>query len=317
MPAWEAQISAPGAEEIASLSNEAQAVHAALKQRGASFSADLVRATGLLPNRLEAALGELVARGLAAADGFAGLRSLIGPADRRIAAAKRRNGHGHAGGLGPLGPAGRWALLAPASAAEISANDSEDAAAEIAARTLLSRYGVVLRKILERESLAPPWRSLLRAFHRREARGEIRGGRFVAGFSGEQFALPEAVGQLRRLRREEPAGALVAISAADPLNLAGILTPGERLSAVAGQRILLRDGLPIAHLAGREVRYLTENRQIDAAEAWRIEDALRRPSATRGVAGIPGGLTGSRVVRGPRGSRKIPSSLASPQLGAV
>ncbi|HEV7672733.1 MAG TPA: DEAD/DEAH box helicase [Thermoanaerobaculia bacterium] len=312
MPAWEAQISASGAEEIASLSNEAQTVHAALRQRGASFSADLVRATGLLPNRLDAALGELVARGLAAADGFAGLRSLIGPADRRIAAAKRRNGH--AGGLGPIGPAGRWALLASTSAesaAEISANDSEDAAAEIAARTLLSRYGVVLRKLLERESLAPPWRSLLRAFHRLEARGEIRGGRFVHGFSGEQFALPEAVGQLRRMRREEPAGALVAISAADPLNLAGILTPGERISAVAGQRILLRDGLPIAHLAGREVRYLTENPEIDAAEAWRIEDALRRPSATRGVAGIPGGISGSRVTRRPRGARLPP--IASPE----
>jgi ATP-dependent Lhr-like helicase len=273
-----------------------------------------------LPSRVDAALGELVARGLAAADGFAGLRSLIGPADSRIAAAKRRNGHGHSLGVGPLGAAGRWALLASASeSADLAApssnlsNQAEDAAAEIAARTLLSRYGVVLRKLLERESLAPPWRSLLRALHRLEARGEIRGGRFVHGFSGEQFALPEAVGQLRRMRREEPTGALVAISAADPLNLAGILTPGERVSAVAGQRILLRDGLPIAHLAGRVVRYLTDSPEIDAGEAWRIEDALRRPSATRGVAG-PGGISGSSVARGPRGSRKIPSPTPSPQL---
>ncbi|HXU30031.1 MAG TPA: DEAD/DEAH box helicase [Thermoanaerobaculia bacterium] len=318
-PAWEPQLAVTGAggtEEIASLSNEAQAVYAALERKGASFSADLVRATGLLPSRVDGALGELVARGLAAADGFAGLRSLIGPADSRIAAAKRRN-HGHLLATGPLGAAGRWALLASAAEsadlAAASSNQADDAAAEIAARKLLSRYGVVLRKILERESLAPPWRSLLRALHRLEARGEIRGGRFVHGFSGEQFALPEAVGQLRRMRREEPAGTLVAISAADPLNLAGILTPGERISAVAGQRILLRDGLPVAHLAGREVRYLIDSTEIDAAEAWRIEDALRRPSATRGPSG-PGGISGGSVARGPRGSRKIPSSKSSSQF---
>ncbi|MEP7010514.1 MAG: DEAD/DEAH box helicase [Acidobacteriota bacterium] len=316
-PAWESQLATPGSPEIASLSNEAQTVHQTLERRGASFSADLVRATGLLPSRVDAALGELVARGLAAADGFAGLRSLIGPADSRVAAAKRRNGHGHSLGVGPLGAAGRWALLASASEsadlAAPSSNSAEDAAAEIAARKLLSRYGVVFRKILERESLAPPWRSLLRALHRLEARGEIRGGRFVNGFSGEQFALPEAVGQLRRMRREEPAGTLVAISAADPLNLAGIITPGERLSAVAGQRILLRDGLPIAHLAGREVRHLVDAAEMDAAEAWRIEDALRRPSATRGgPLGVRAGET-----PGVPGKARDPSSLVSVQLGGV
>ncbi len=320
-PVWESQLAAfgaGGALEIANLSSEAHAVHAALGRLGASFSADLARATALLPTRVDAALGELVARGLAAADGFAGLRSLIGSADPRIAAAKRRNGHSHSLGTAPFGAAGRWALLtAPSESVALSGDSGhqrEDAAAEIAARTLLSRYGVVFRKILERESLAPAWRSLLRALHRLEARGEIRGGRFVAGFSGEQFALPEAVGQLRRMRREEPTGALVAISAADPLNLAGILTPGERISGVAGQRILLRDGVPVAHIAGREVRHLIDNAEIDPAEAWRIEDALRRPSATRGVAGVPGGIAASRVARGPRGSRKIASTLLSPQL---
>lgn len=306
-PVWEPQIAVPAAEEVEGLSNEAQSVYAALGRRGASFSPDLVRATGLLPSRVDAALGELVARGLAAADGFAGLRSLIGPADSRVASAKRRNGQGFSLGIAPLGAAGRWALLdSAAEAAGLSPIPADDAAAEIAARTLLSRYGVVLRKILERESLAPPWRSLLRALHRLEARGEIRGGRFVAGFSGEQFALPEAVGQLRRIRREEPQGTLVAISAADPLNLAGILTPGERIPAVAGQRILLRDGLPVAHLAGREVRHLAGT-EIDPGEAWRIEDALRRPSATRGAAG-PGGLAASaaRGFRGISGSPNLP-----------
>ncbi len=313
-PAWEPQIATPGPDEIASLSNEAQAVYQALERSGASFSPDLARATGLLPSRVDAALGELVARGLAAADGFAGLRSLIGPSDARIAAAKRRSARGGLLGGHPLGAAGRWALLRPSLLPEASSNGAvppalppEDAAAEIAARTLLARYGVVFRKLLERESLAPPWRSLLRALYRLEARGEIRGGRFVAGFSGEQFALPEAVGQLRRLRREEPTGERVAISAADPLNLAGILTPGERISAVASQRILLTNGLPVAHLAGREVRHLADAPRVDPTDAWRIEDALRRPAATRGTPAAGGGPQGRRSPIVPTSSRALSS----------
>ncbi|HEV7821975.1 MAG TPA: hypothetical protein VGO84_12410, partial [Burkholderiales bacterium] len=127
------------------------------------------------------------------------------------------------------------------------------------ARALLARYGVVFRTLLARESRLPPWRELVMVYRRLEARGEIRGGRFVAGFGGEQFALPEAVGKLRAVRKQEKSGALVALSGADPLNLVGILTPESRVAAFARNRILLRDGVPIAALEGGEVRRLAES----------------------------------------------------------
>ena len=139
--------------------------------------------------------------------------------------------------------------------------------------TLLRRYGVVFRKLLERESLLPPWRDLLRVLRRLEARGEIRGGRFVEGFSGEQYALPEAIGRLRAIRKTPGGGALVAVSAADPLNLVGILTPGERVTALAGNRVLYRDGVPIAVYEAKRVRFLVD---LDAATRWQAEGALVR-----------------------------------------
>ena len=125
------------------------------------------------------------------------------------------------------------------------------------ARTLLKRYGVVFLRMLEREAAwLPKWRDLLRVYRRLEARGEIRGGRFVAGFSGEQFALPEAVGKLRDVRRQAATGALVSLSGADPLNFAGILTPGPKLPALTGNRVLYRDGIPLALLQANEVQFL-------------------------------------------------------------
>jgi ATP-dependent Lhr-like helicase len=142
------------------------------------------------------------------------------------------------------------------------------------ARTLLRRYGVVFWRVLAREAAwLPPWRDLLRVYRRLEARGEIRGGRFVAGFAGEQFALPEAVGLLRDARRKQESGALVSLSGADPLNLAGILTPGPKLAALTGNRILFRDGLPIALLAGAEVQFLET---LDAATEWEARKVLLR-----------------------------------------
>ncbi len=145
---------------------------------------------------------------------------------------------------------------------------------EHVARTLLRRYGVVFWRLLEREAAwLPPWRELLRVLRRLEARGEIRGGRFVAGVSGEQFALPEAVGLLRDVRREERTGALVSVSGADPLNLVGILTPGARLPALTGNRVLYRDGVPVALLAGGEVRFLE---QLAAPDEWSAHNALLR-----------------------------------------
>jgi ATP-dependent Lhr-like helicase len=165
--------------------------------------------------------------------------------------------------------AGRWALArrnrAPAASPQ---------SVEHLARTLLRRYGVVFWRLLAREAAwLPPWRDLLRVYRRLEARGEIRGGRFVAGFSGEQFALPEAVGLLRDARRKEDAGTLISLSGADPLNLAGILTPGPKAPALTGNRVLFRDGLPIALLAGAEVQFLET---LDPATEWEARKALLR-----------------------------------------
>src|SRR5437764_36086 len=145
--------------------------------------------------------------------------------------------------------AGRWALL--------TAEKSDDV--EAVARTLLKRYGVVFRGVVQRESQLPPWRDLVRVYRRLEARGEIRGGRFVAGFGGEQFAAADAVGRLRAVRKMEKAGELVVLSAVDPLNLVGVLTPQDRVAAVYRNRVLYRDGLPLAALEGAQVRRLAES----------------------------------------------------------
>jgi len=203
---------------------------------------------------------------------------------------------GGAGSLAAFGVqnAGRWSLLRPVATAAtrpagadastapdpapgsaFTASGTPQAALEAAAWALLRRYGVVFRRLLEREPLMPPWRDLLRAYRRLEARGEIRGGRFVDGFSGEQFALPEAVGRLRAVRREPRRGTLVSVSAADPLNLVGIVTPGDRLPALAGNRVLFRDGEPIAIWESRQARFLVE---LGVAERWQAQNALtRRP----------------------------------------
>jgi len=141
-------------------------------------------------------------------------------------------------------------------------------------RTLLRRWGVIFWRLLAREAdWLPPWRDLLMCCRRLEARGEIRGGRFVAGFSGEQYAQPEAIALLREARRRSAAGELIACSGADPLNLAGILTPGPRLPALAGNRLLYREGVPIAVLAGGEVSFLVE---LAPAARWQAQNLLLR-----------------------------------------
>jgi ATP-dependent Lhr-like helicase len=169
--------------------------------------------------------------------------------------------------------AGRWALARRGKAGPSGQPVSAEAV-EHAARSLLQRYGVVFWRALEREAdWLPPWRELLRVYRRLEARGEIRGGRFVAGFSGEQFALPDAIGLLREIRRKEGSGDWVSLSGADPLNLAGILTPGPKLAALTGNRLLYRDGLPIASLAGGETRFYET---LDPATEWQARKALLR-----------------------------------------
>jgi ATP-dependent Lhr-like helicase len=210
-----------------SLSHPARDVLAALEQRGASFFADLLRATQRLASEVEDGLWELVAAGLVTADGFENLRALIDP--------KRRRGEGRGRSARPRHAAGRWALIRPAASASAPPDWIEPFA-----RQLLRRWGVVFRDLLARESLAPAWRDLLVVLRRMEARGEIRGGRFVAGFTGEQFARSEAIDLLRIVRRAGPEGREIDIAPSDPLQLVGIVLPGAR----GAQPLRLRDGVP-------------------------------------------------------------------------
>jgi len=205
-----------------------------------------------------------VALGIVNSDSFAGLRALLVPAEKR----RRRRVS-----IFGMEDAGRWALARrarPNSAASQSQTDP----VEHLARTLLRRYGVVFWRLIEREAdWLPPWRDLLRVYRRLEARGEIRGGRFVAGFAGEQYALPDAIGALRDVRRKPVSDAWISLSGADPLNLAGILTPGPKLAALTTNRLLYRDGIPIALLAGGEVQFLEA---LDASLEWKARKTLMR-----------------------------------------
>ncbi len=229
---------APPAADAATLSSRAQRVDAALQRQGAAFLDDLLAASGLLQTELEDALSELAAAGRVHGDSFAGLRALLVPPSKRPSTGGRR----HRRGAGPgLADAGRWSLVQR----DVAAAGPEDV--EHVARVLLRRYGVVCWRVLEREAdWLPPWRELVRVFRRLEARGELRGGRFVAGLSGEQYALPDAVGLLRAVRSRARDGELVCIAGSDPLNLAGTVLPGDRVPRQAGARLVLRDGVVIA-----------------------------------------------------------------------
>jgi ATP-dependent Lhr-like helicase len=258
-------------------SPRAQSVLDCLGAQGALFFDELMDAGRLLRPQLEDALGELVALGLVASDSFSGMRALLAPSNKRapIAGARRR------GRILPfdIESGGRWALVRREP--RITLDDRANAErVEYVARALLRRYGVVFWRLLGREAgWLPPWRELLRAYRRLEARGEIRGGRFVAGFSGEQYALPEAVGLLRETRRRPSSDRWVSLSAADPLNLVGVLTPGSRLAALTANRLVYRDGLPAAALSGGKVEFLAD---LDSASRWEAEKRLVR-SAARGL----------------------------------
>jgi ATP-dependent Lhr-like helicase len=254
------------------LSSSAQAIAEQLAARGASFFDELMRGAGLLQAQAESALGELVAAGLVSADSFGGLRALLMPLERKRKLAAR----GRRIALFGLEEAGRWSLLRPAIDATVT--DDPSAVEQIAWR-LLQRYGVVFRRVLAREApWLPPWHALLRVLRRLETQGHVRGGRFVAGVTGEQYALPDAVPAMRAARQKQHDGALISLSAADPLNLIGIVTPGERLAALSGNRFVLRDGVPIAVQAGSEVKYLAA---LGVPEQWSVRNALlRRPVNT-------------------------------------
>jgi ATP-dependent Lhr-like helicase len=245
------------------LSSGAELALQVLRESGASFFDDIVRTTGLVAARTQEALGELVSLGLVTADGFTGLRALLTPDGKR-----QRRGRRTAARYS-MEAAGRWSLLPEADEPDV----------ESIAWALLRRWGVVFRRLLERESDVPAWYSLLQVYRRLEAQGRIRGGRFVAGFSGEQYALPEAVTSLRQARRQPKTGELVSISAADPLNLVGIVTPGQRIAATPRNRILFRDGVPVAYREAGETRFVSD----PDTERWALTQALGRQRAPRAV----------------------------------
>jgi ATP-dependent Lhr-like helicase len=258
---WAALTPAP---ETAQPSPRGRAVADFIGGQGASFFDEIVDGTRLLAPQVEEALGELVALGIVTSDSFAGLRALLVPSDKRRHRRRRRAIFG-------MADAGRWALARRAPGRPVAE------IVEHIARALLRRYGVVFWRLLEREAAwLPPWRELLRVYRRLEARGEIRGGRFVAGFAGEQFALPEAIGLMREVRRKPTADSLVSVSGADPLNLVGILTPGPKLAGLGGNRVLFRDGVPLAVAAGGAVQFLAS---LDAAPEWRARKILLRSAA--------------------------------------
>jgi ATP-dependent helicase Lhr and Lhr-like helicase len=255
--AWRAlRDDAPGIE----LGDEAKTILETLRARGASFARELSSSDGGAR-----ALGELVSAGLIASDGFAGLRGLV---TAMVTSNVRQPRAAYSG---------RWSLLG-------SGNVDRDDAVETQARVLLRRYGIVFRRLLTREPNAAPWRELAKIYRRMEARGEIRGGRFVHGMSGEQFALAEAVEQLREIRRQPADGKLIVISAADPLNLVGILTTDERVRAATGTRIAYRDGVAVSVMEGDYLRPLVEM-DADGAMAAGVALAGRRVAASSGWVG--------------------------------
>jgi len=267
---WQ-QLAARFSADALRLSPRAHSALDFLRTHGASFFDDIIAGTGLLKSQAEEALAELVAAGLVHADSFAGLRALLMPAEQQR---KRRRRTGQF----EIEEAGRWTPLkrGPGVAAT---NDMP--AVEHVARLLLKRYGMVSKRLLERESAClPSWYDLLQVYRRLEARGEIRGGRFVTGLSGEQYALPEAVAGLRALRKEPADGRLVSLSASDPLNLVGILTPGARVPALASNRILYRDGVPIAVQVGGEAQFLET---LAPGDEWAARNALLRSPLAPGV----------------------------------
>jgi ATP-dependent Lhr-like helicase len=269
---WSSVFPQPAPTITAEFSTTTQMVYDYLKTRGASFFSDIVENTKLLRSQVEEALAELVANGVVVSDSFAGLRALLTPGSRKTQAAARRK---HRQPVYEMASAGRWSILQRNNATAQNFNDQ--ALTEEVAWALLKRYGVVFKRLLEREGMALPWRVLLRFYHRLEARGEIRGGRFVAGISGEQFALPEAIGMLRAIRRAGAQESLISVSAADPLNLVGIIIPGPRITAHTSNRILYQDGAPVASFESGETHFLVE---LSRAMEWKAKAALMR-KATR------------------------------------
>lgn len=268
-----ASLAPPGSDE-AHFSSRAQRVVAHLTEQGALFFEEIAQGTRLLQSELEDALSELVIHGRVTCDSYAGLRALLVPAARRTNAggARLRRRMPFFG----IEDAGRWTLVRRPTSPQ-TARSAE--ALEHAARVLLRRYGVVAWRIVEREApWLPPWRELARVYRRLEARGEIRGGRFIDGSTGEQFALPEAIGALRRVRRQPEDGHLVCLSAVDPANLLGTVLAGPRLPRVAGAKVVYQDGIPIATSVAGRIEFivaLQPAQQHAATRVLSLEPTLR------------------------------------------
>lgn len=246
-----------------SLSPKAEQTLKALRLFGALFFNDIAEKTKLFQSQVDEALGELIGAGLATSDSFTGLRALLVPIKYKTNAGSKRDT-----GAFSMSYAGRWSLLREQPDEKLQLSPEQ---METIAWAFLRRYGVVFRKLAERENLSPPWRDLAKLLRTMEARGQVRGGRFIEGVWGEQFALPEALVELRRIRKEEKHGKLISISAADPLNLTGIVTPGKRTPAYTGNRILYRDGAPVAFLESKEIQFLVEPLK---EEKWALQNRL-------------------------------------------
>jgi len=268
VPLWSALVDQ---SDPADLTSKAQAVADFMRAHGASFFEEIADHVGMLPAEVEEALAELVAAGLVNSDSFAGLRVLLMPSGRRGKSTSYSGRHKRRLALYGMADAGRWAFVRRSPVPTV---ERKDEAVEQIVRTLLRRWGVIFWKILTREAAwLPPWRDLLICCRRLEARGEIRGGRFVAGFSGEQYATPEAVGLLREVRRKPLSQQYLSLSAADPLNLIGILTPGPKLASLERNRLLYRDGTPVASLAAGEIHYMED---LEPKQQWEAQTALLR-----------------------------------------
>jgi ATP-dependent helicase Lhr and Lhr-like helicase len=269
------------AHDPAQLSYKPRAVLDFIRERGASFFDDIADGVRMLPVEVEEALTNLVSLGLVNSDSFGGLRALLVPTSQRA-----RSGSGARRGrrlaLFGMADAGRWAIVRREVPESVRRPDDESV--EHIVRTLLRRWGVIFWKLLAREAAwLPSWREILMCCRRLEARGEIRGGRFIAGFAGEQYANPEAVGLLREMRRRPPSGQYVSLSAADPLNLIGIVTPGARVPSLTGNRLLYLDGLPIAIFVAGEVVFLET---LGPKEQWEAQNAILRRHVPDALVGL-------------------------------
>ncbi len=256
---------------IEPMRGHAKRLHEILTENGAQFFDDLVAEGGWLQSDVEQGLCELIGNGLVTSDNFAGLRALTGrSSDKRSARGRRVWQRSRMQG------AGRWAVVDRHTGRNETAAEKRQSVEYIAKR-LLKRYGILFRRLIDLEHSVPRWYELYYTLRRMEDRGEVRGGRFVDGFAGEQFALPEAVGLLRKMERQTAQG-LIVISAADPLNLTGIVLPGERVPAVARNRILFRDGAVFATYVSGQVHWTAE---VDESDCWLAQQRLISPFKTK------------------------------------